>query len=238
MALCMRWMPKVERCVWRYETGDWVSSPVVSDGVVYVGSVDGFVYALDAESGALRWRYETDSWVSSPVIFDGVVYVRAGDGFVYALGTGGDSLGSPGTEPNEGEEDREAISLSISECSSTPNSATGLATIRISGAVYANRPVSSLTVTGTANGYSVGSASRSTLAAGSSWSFSMSTDIPAVGSAFNCSVEVEYSDAGRAKMAVGAVESATKKIRVRGSVSSASALLNRRRFLDPLHIGE
>ena len=78
--------------VWRYETGDRVySSPFVSDGVVYVGSYDGFLYALDAESGALRWRYETDGWVvSSPFVSDGVVYVGStiydsDDGFLYAL---------------------------------------------------------------------------------------------------------------------------------------------------------
>ena len=35
------------------------SSPAVVDGVVYVGSYDFYVYALDAGSGKLRWRYET-----------------------------------------------------------------------------------------------------------------------------------------------------------------------------------
>ena len=35
--------------LWHYETGDWViSSPAVVDGVVYVGSVDNYLYALDA----------------------------------------------------------------------------------------------------------------------------------------------------------------------------------------------
>ena len=56
--------------IWRYETGDsGRSSPVVVDGVVYVGSQDGYLYAVDADSGDLRWRYETGGVVrSSPVV--------------------------------------------------------------------------------------------------------------------------------------------------------------------------
>jgi len=47
--------------VWDFTTGDAVSaSPAVIDGVVYVGSWDGFFYALDAGSGALRWSFQVD----------------------------------------------------------------------------------------------------------------------------------------------------------------------------------
>ena len=42
---------------WRFETGQSViSSPVVSGGMVFVGSKDGGVYALDARTGDKRWR--------------------------------------------------------------------------------------------------------------------------------------------------------------------------------------
>ena len=37
----------------------------MSAGVVYVGSDDHFVYALDAASGDLLWRFQTDSWLNS-----------------------------------------------------------------------------------------------------------------------------------------------------------------------------
>ena len=76
---------------WRYETGHNVfSSPAVVDGVVYVGSGDDYLYALDAASGQLRWRYQTggSSVYSSPAVVDGVVYVGSEDGSVYALSTG------------------------------------------------------------------------------------------------------------------------------------------------------
>ena len=40
---------------WNFTTGDVVSaSPAVVAGVVYVGSWDGFFYALDAATGALK----------------------------------------------------------------------------------------------------------------------------------------------------------------------------------------
>ena len=76
--------------LWRYKTGHFVvSSPAVVDGVVYVGSYDSYVYALDADSGQLRWRYETGYRVySSPAVVDGVVYVGSGDDYLYALDAG------------------------------------------------------------------------------------------------------------------------------------------------------
>ena len=65
------------------------SSPAVVAGVVYVGSGDSYVYALDADSGELRWRYSTGNGVfSSPAVVDGVVYVGSDDGYVYALDVG------------------------------------------------------------------------------------------------------------------------------------------------------
>ena len=52
------------------------SSPAVVGGVVYVGSDDGNVYALNAANGAKLWNYTTGSEVySSPAVVDGVVYI-------------------------------------------------------------------------------------------------------------------------------------------------------------------
>ena len=46
---------------WNFTTGDVVSaSPAVVAGVVYVGSWDGFFYALDAATGALEWQFQVD----------------------------------------------------------------------------------------------------------------------------------------------------------------------------------
>jgi len=43
----------------------YLSSPVVAAGVVYFGSGDGNVYALDAQSGGLRWKFHTGDVVHS-----------------------------------------------------------------------------------------------------------------------------------------------------------------------------
>jgi outer membrane protein assembly factor BamB len=62
------------------------SSPAVANGVVYVGSVEGIVYALNASTGAKLWTFATGGDVeSSPAVANGVVYVGSDDGNLYAL---------------------------------------------------------------------------------------------------------------------------------------------------------
>ncbi len=73
---------------WQYATGDMLlySSPAVVNGVVYVGSYDKNLYALNATTGALIWKYTTGGVVlSSPAVVNGVVYVGSDDNNVYAL---------------------------------------------------------------------------------------------------------------------------------------------------------
>jgi len=46
---------------WSFQTGDVVSaSPTVVGGVVYIGSWDGFFYALDAHTGQRLWQFQVD----------------------------------------------------------------------------------------------------------------------------------------------------------------------------------
>jgi polyvinyl alcohol dehydrogenase (cytochrome) len=87
--------------VWSFKTGGGVAaSPTVVGGVVYVGSWDGYEYALDAATGALKWKtylgvtnygntscpFPTDVGVtSSATVQNGVVYVGGGDTYWYAL---------------------------------------------------------------------------------------------------------------------------------------------------------
>ena len=72
---------------WKFHTaGRVISSPAVVDDVVYVGSTDSNLYALDLASGALRWKFETQSWVtSSPAVESGRVFFESYDGSFYAL---------------------------------------------------------------------------------------------------------------------------------------------------------
>ena len=79
--------------LWRYSTGGWVvNSPAVADGVVYAGSDDNNMYALDASTGALLWIFETKDVIrSSPTVTGSGVYFGSNDNHVYALdaSTGG-----------------------------------------------------------------------------------------------------------------------------------------------------
>jgi outer membrane protein assembly factor BamB len=80
--------------LWKYKTGGSIySSPVVSDGVVYIASDDSFVYALDAVSGSLNWKFETDGSIySSPAVTGGLVFISSADTYLYALNASTGSL--------------------------------------------------------------------------------------------------------------------------------------------------
>jgi len=62
-----------------YDSGYPGSSPAVANGVVYVGSTGGNLYALNASTGATLWSSTAGFWNPSPAIVDGVLYTVAGD---------------------------------------------------------------------------------------------------------------------------------------------------------------
>lgn len=82
-------------------------APLAINNVVYVGSEDRTLYALDASTGATRWRYTTDGSIfSSPSIWDETLFIASTDKNVYALdarsgtlkwkfATGGTMRGAP-----------------------------------------------------------------------------------------------------------------------------------------------
>jgi len=64
----------------------YLSSPVLENGLVYFGSGDSNVYALDAASGSLKWKFKTGDVVhSSPAIANGTFFIGSWDTFLYAL---------------------------------------------------------------------------------------------------------------------------------------------------------
>ncbi len=73
--------------VWKFQTkGAVVSSPTVVDGVVYFGSQDHNIYAVNAGSGSLLWNFTTNNTIqSSLAVADGKVITGAEDGYVYCL---------------------------------------------------------------------------------------------------------------------------------------------------------
>jgi outer membrane protein assembly factor BamB len=79
--------PMTNQTQWIYATGGEVySSPAIEGGVVYVGSYDGNLYALNATTGNKIWSYTTSAPVqSSPAVANGTVYVGSSNGYVYAI---------------------------------------------------------------------------------------------------------------------------------------------------------
>jgi outer membrane protein assembly factor BamB len=83
--------------LWVFKTkGGVAASPIVAKGTVYVGSWDGYEYALDAVTGFLKWKTYLGQTsgrcdppllgiTSSAAVVDNVVYVGGGDSYWYAL---------------------------------------------------------------------------------------------------------------------------------------------------------
>ncbi len=63
------------------------SSPTVVDGIVYVGSDDNSLYAIDAATGneIFEFANATGTIFSSPTVVDGIVYVGSFDNSLYAI---------------------------------------------------------------------------------------------------------------------------------------------------------
>ncbi len=81
--------------LWKYATDGVVeSSAAVVSGVLYVGSFDNNIYALNATNGNKLWNYTTGGAVfSSPAVVNGVVYIGSFDNNIYALNaTNGNKL--------------------------------------------------------------------------------------------------------------------------------------------------
>ena len=71
--------------LWTFDTGGG-SSPVVTNGLVYVGSTDDTLYALDATTGVKEWEFKTGGNVElSPAVAGGIVYFGSKDRKLYAL---------------------------------------------------------------------------------------------------------------------------------------------------------
>lgn len=77
---------------WRYETGSgiWSSVAIAEDGSIYIGSIDGYLYALNNDS-SMKWRYPTADgiWSSPTVGADGTIYVGSDDHYFYAINADG-----------------------------------------------------------------------------------------------------------------------------------------------------
>lgn len=81
-------MAMVEK--WKFNTGSTItrSGVAVDGGVTYVGTDDGYLYAINPD-GTQKWRFSTGGSVvfSTPVVAAGVVYFGAENSLFYAVNT-------------------------------------------------------------------------------------------------------------------------------------------------------
>ena len=73
--------------LWTFRTDDKIwSTPVIKDGIVYFGSHDQNVYAVNVTDGDEKWRFTTGGAVAGrPLLFDGLVVVGSFDKNLYGL---------------------------------------------------------------------------------------------------------------------------------------------------------
>ena len=58
----------------------------MDEGIVYVGSMDKHLYAINAATGIEEWRFAADGeFESSPAAFDSIVFIGNVNGNLYAV---------------------------------------------------------------------------------------------------------------------------------------------------------
>ena len=79
-------LPASLSILWSFKTGDNVkASPVISNGIIVVGSTDCCFYGLTTK-GKLLWKVKTDNSIEAPaLIVNGTVYAGNLEGTIYAL---------------------------------------------------------------------------------------------------------------------------------------------------------
>ncbi|WP_316819127.1 PQQ-binding-like beta-propeller repeat protein [Pedobacter nyackensis] len=76
-----------QQVLWKFPTNAAIhSSAIISANLIYFGSADSSLYALDKNTGKLKWKFKTNGKIhSSPAIHHNKVVFSSADGKIYAL---------------------------------------------------------------------------------------------------------------------------------------------------------
>jgi outer membrane protein assembly factor BamB/tRNA A-37 threonylcarbamoyl transferase component Bud32 len=79
----------ISKLAWKFETEDEIrGTPVIKDEVVYVGSYDHNLYALNANDGSFIWKYACDGGiVTRPIVYEGNVFFGSEDKRLHVIST-------------------------------------------------------------------------------------------------------------------------------------------------------
>ncbi len=81
-------LPTALELIWQYavKDGAFEATPVIADGVVYIGDLDGNIYALDLQNGTERWKKKLDTgFTSAAAIRDKQLFLGDIDGRLHGL---------------------------------------------------------------------------------------------------------------------------------------------------------
>jgi outer membrane protein assembly factor BamB/tRNA A-37 threonylcarbamoyl transferase component Bud32 len=74
----IRWRVRAKRAI--------TSSPTCANEMVFFGSVDGLLYAVDAKTGWGIWRFRMErGTISSPQVADNLIFIGSADGNIYCV---------------------------------------------------------------------------------------------------------------------------------------------------------
>jgi len=80
-------LPDQPQLLWSFKTANDIKSSAVSgSGLVFIGSNDGYVYALELETGSKKWQYNTEDDIeAAPLFVDEMIYIGSVGGNFYAI---------------------------------------------------------------------------------------------------------------------------------------------------------
>jgi len=79
-------LPEKLEVLWQFKTGDAIEgTAAIVDGVVYIGSLDERLYAIDLATGKQKWKYKAGPIKAAIAARDGAVYVGNLDGVFHCV---------------------------------------------------------------------------------------------------------------------------------------------------------
>jgi outer membrane protein assembly factor BamB len=81
-------LPDKPVVMWKknFKDGGFEATAAIVDGVIYVGSFDGNLYALSLADGEEKWKFHTElGFKAAPAVREGMIYIGDVDGKFYAI---------------------------------------------------------------------------------------------------------------------------------------------------------
>ena len=76
-------LPDQPALLWKHSVKDGMfeGTPAIADGVIYIGGLNGYFYALDLATGDEKWKYHSELGFRAPAaVRDGLVYIGDSEG--------------------------------------------------------------------------------------------------------------------------------------------------------------